>query len=92
MNGNRGYPRAANRPFRTVKNTATHNLTAVPRRLRLCAARDRRQDQAADAVDLRSSLDSGPLAAFVRIYAGNGNKPVTTGPAKGVDTAPPLQE
>ncbi len=31
-----------------------------------CAARDRRQDPAADAVDLRSSLDTDPLPAFER--------------------------
>jgi hypothetical protein len=52
----------------TVKNTATppqlHQLSVCLPAHRFCAARDRRQDQAADAVDLRSSLDPDPLPAF----------------------------
>ena len=70
----------------------TDNLTAVSRR-RDCAPHGIGvKTRAADAVDLRSSLDSDLLAAFVRIYAGNGDNRSQTGPAEGVDTAPPLQE
>jgi len=42
-------------------------------------------------VDLRSSLDPDPSLAYVSTEPGKKEKPVTTSPATGVDTAPPLQ-
>jgi hypothetical protein len=41
--------------------------------------------------DLRSSLDPDPSLAFVSTEPGNQQKPVTTTPMFGVDTAPLLQ-
>ena len=89
MTGNRATARAANRPYRTVKDTAPHNYPhTVPG-----ASIVRRPGSASRpsryAVDLRSSLDPDPLPAFVSTEPGNGTNRSRAVRPKGL-TAPLL--